>query len=545
MSGAQRGNLLVIQGGGPTAVINTTLFGVIDEAMPRFDRVLGARFGIEGLVRGDLLDLSAVPRREIERLKDSPGASLGSTRHKADASELDRIVGTLRLHDVRALIVIGGNGSLRGAEAIADAVRRERYDCCVVGAPKTIDNDIVGTDRCPGFASAARYIAQAVRDLGMDVRTLPQPVSLFETMGRSVGWLAGASVLAKIDADHAPHLVCLPERPFDVARFLGDIDRVVRKHGWAVAVVTEGLKAADGQPIYENVAASQRDALNRALPGGVASHLANVVTRELKIRCRWEKARLCARASMLHVSEQDRRDAEIVGRAAVRAAIEQRHAHCGVAPTAGRRGSNGNDPAIARRRGRTRHARCVAREFRYSRRAGVHRLRSPPRRAAHRIRCTAQRPDLWEGCRMNRLLVLVLIAVLFPSVVATAIPIPADEQYVKSLDGTWRFKLEQAKGDYTKGEKPQIAPDYPKEFEPFYKPDYKEADGWHDIKVPGNWEMAGHSPATYNQPDKRLRLLPPELRRAQGVGRPDRQAQLRRRAERRGDLAQRRAGQGR
>jgi 6-phosphofructokinase 1 len=324
---AARGNLLVIQGGGPTPVVNTTLFGVIDEAMPRFDRLLGARFGVEGLIGGDLVDLSAVLRRELERLKDSPGASLGSTRHKASASDLERIVAALRDHDVRALVVIGGNGSLRGAEAIADAVTRERYDCCVVGVPKTIDNDIPATDRCPGFASAARYAAQAVRDLGMDVRTLPQPVSLFETMGRSVGWLAGATALAKLDADHAPHLIYLPERAFDVARFLGDIDRVVRRHGWAVAVVTEGIRTVQGQLVYEDATASQRDALDRALPGGVASYLADIVTRELRIRCRWEKPGLCARASMLHVSEQDRRDAETVGRAGVRAAIERRHAH--------------------------------------------------------------------------------------------------------------------------------------------------------------------------------------------------------------------------
>ena len=324
---AGRGNLLVIQGGGPTPVINTTLFGVVDEASARFDRVLGARFGVEGLIRSDLVDLSAVPRAEIERLKDSPGASLGSTRHKASSDDLDRILGTLRLHDVRALIVIGGNGSLRGAEVIADAVTRDSYDCCVVGVPKTIDNDIPATDRCPGFGSAARAVAQGVRDLGMDVRTLPQPVSLYEAMGRSVGWLAGASVLAKLDENHAPHLVYLPERPFDVPTFIGDVDRVVRKHGWAVAVVTEGLKNADGRPVYEDASASQRDALNRALPGGVASYLADRVTRELKIRCRSEKPGLCARASMLHVSEQDRRDAYIVGRAGVRAALEHRHSH--------------------------------------------------------------------------------------------------------------------------------------------------------------------------------------------------------------------------
>jgi ATP-dependent phosphofructokinase / diphosphate-dependent phosphofructokinase len=322
-----RGNLLVIQGGGPTAVVNATLYGVIAEAMPRFDRVLGARFGIEGLLRGDLADLSSISSDALARLKDAPGAALGSTRYKASDVDLERILATLRQHDVRALIVIGGNGSLRGAQVIGDAVTRAGLNCCVIGVPKTVDNDIPGTDRCPGFGSAARYVAQSVRDLGMDVRTLPQPVSLFETMGRGAGWLAGASVLAKLDADHAPHLIYLPERPFVMDRFLGDIDRVVRKLGWAIAVVNEGLRTPEGTLVYENPVVSQRDALDRALPGGVAAFLAGVVTRELKIRCRWEQPGLCARASMLHVSEQDRHDAELVGRAGVRAAIERRHAH--------------------------------------------------------------------------------------------------------------------------------------------------------------------------------------------------------------------------
>ena len=314
-------NLLVLQGGGPTPVLNASLFGVIDEAARsgRFKRILGARFGIEGLIKSDLVELSSLPTIELQKLRTSPGASLGSTRYKASDADLESILQNLRASDVRALIVIGGNGSLRGAQAISDAA-----DICVIGVPKTIDNDIPATDRCPGYASAARYVAQSVRDLGMDVRGLPQPVSIYETMGRSVGWLAAASVLGKLDEDHAPHLVYLPERAFDVQRFLGDIDRTVRKHGWAVAVVTEGIKSASGQPVFEMTTESQRDALNRALPGGVGAYLAELVTSNLKIRCRSEKPGLCGRASMLHVSRQDLHDAEWVGRAGVRAALEDR-----------------------------------------------------------------------------------------------------------------------------------------------------------------------------------------------------------------------------
>jgi 6-phosphofructokinase 1 len=240
-----------------------------------------------------------------------------------DDEELHRTRDILSNNDIHSVLLIGGNGSLRGALAIADVVKNAGI--CVIGIPKTVDNDICCTDRCPGFGSAARYVAQSVRDLGMDVRSLPQPVSIYETMGRSIGWLAAASSLAKIDEAHAPHLIYLPERIFDVDRFIGDIDRVVRQRGWAVAVVSEGIRDARG-PIYEAAEASQRDALDRPLPGGVAAHLASVVTKRLNLRCRWEMPGLCGRSSALHVSAVDRADAEAVGRFAVRGAIERQTA---------------------------------------------------------------------------------------------------------------------------------------------------------------------------------------------------------------------------
>lgn len=321
----QEGNLLVLQGGGPTPVLNASLYGVLDEARATGDwRIFGARHGVEGLASGSLLDLTKLPRPDLEALRTTPGAALGSTRHKSSESDLEQGISHLRKHHVRQLVLIGGNGSLLGADAIVRAATASGYELRVIGVPKTIDNDIPGTDRCPGFGSAARYVAQSVRDLGMDVRTLPQPVSIFEAMGRGVGWLAGASVLAKLDETHAPHLVYLPERVFDMERFLGDIDRVVSRIGWCVAAVNEGLRDAAGRPIFEAAEQSQMDALNRPVPGGVASYLADVVTRRLKIRCRSEKPGLCGRNSALHVSEQDRRDAEWVGRAAVRAAAEGR-----------------------------------------------------------------------------------------------------------------------------------------------------------------------------------------------------------------------------
>lgn len=319
------GNLLVLQGGGPTPVLNTSLYAVIDEARHsgQIPRIFGARHGIEGLVKNDLVDLTDLPSSFLESLKRTPGASLGSTRYKATPDDLDRILTTLRRHEVRHLILIGGNGSLVGAHAIDQAARRQNYDLRVIGCPKTIDNDIPHTDRCPGYGSAANYLAQSIRDLGQDVRALPQPVSIYETMGRSVGWLAAAAALAKDPNDDAsaPHLIYIPEHPFNLDVFLGSVDRVVTRHGHCIAVVAEGLKKAGGVPVYQVTATSQADALGRALPGGVAGFLADHVTTHLKIRCRSEKPGLCGRASMRHVSQQDAADAETVGRAAVQACL--------------------------------------------------------------------------------------------------------------------------------------------------------------------------------------------------------------------------------
>jgi ATP-dependent phosphofructokinase / diphosphate-dependent phosphofructokinase len=325
---AAGGNLLVLQGGGPTPVLNTSLFGVLDEARrdSRIPKLFGARFGIHGVIKGDLLDLSGISADQIAALRSSPGASLGSTRYKPAEPDMERIIACLKRYDIRYLMMIGGNGTLRGAHAIAQAAEEARHEIRVIGIPKTIDNDIVGTDRSPGYGSAARYLAQAVRDLGMDVRGLPQPVSIIETMGRGVGWIAGASVLARLDENHCPHRVELPERPFDASRFLAAIDRAVRRLGWAVAVVSEGICDASGKAVFEVADCSQRDAMNRPLTGGVGAYLAELVTRELKIRCRCEKPGLCGRSSMLHVSRQDQADAEAVGRAAVRAALAGEHA---------------------------------------------------------------------------------------------------------------------------------------------------------------------------------------------------------------------------
>ena len=317
------GNLMIVQGGGSTAVFNASLSSAIAEAVcvKKVGRVFGARLGVKGLVNGEIVELGQMTALELDLLRNSPGALLGSSRFKPDANDLDRMVSNLRRLEVRYLIFMGGNGTMRGAELVRKHCHDTGFEVQIVGVPKTVDNDIAGTDRCPGYASAARYVAQSTRDLGMDIRSLPQPVTILEVIGRSIGWLAAASTLAKVEEADAPHLVHLPETPFDADEFLARLDGIVTRQGWAVAVVSVGIRYPDGSLVYELNDPTQLDPLRRPMTGGVGQYLADIVGARLKIRCRSEKPGLLARVSRAHVSPQDQQDAELVGRAGVQALV--------------------------------------------------------------------------------------------------------------------------------------------------------------------------------------------------------------------------------
>jgi 6-phosphofructokinase 1 len=314
-------NLMIVQGGGPTAVFNASLSSIVHEALqqPRIGKIFGARSGMQGLSTGDVLDLSSLQSADLLSISNSPGATLGSSRFKPADEHLEGCVRHLRRMDIRQLIFMGGNGTMRGADIVRAFCRAVNFDIQIIGVPKTIDNDIAATDRCPGFGSAARFVAQATLDLGMDIRSLPAPVSIFETLGRDVGWLAAASTLSRRDPDDAPHLVYVPEIPFSRDTFLAELDALVSRLGWAVVVVSEGIVYADGTPVFQQRIPSGRNGANRPLIGGVAQYLSGVVAENLGIRCRSEKPGLIGRTAMALVSAQDRADAELVGREGVRA----------------------------------------------------------------------------------------------------------------------------------------------------------------------------------------------------------------------------------
>ncbi|MEZ2346936.1 diphosphate--fructose-6-phosphate 1-phosphotransferase [Terriglobus sp. RCC_193] len=312
--------LMIVQGGGPTAVFNASLAGIVREAQQlRFSSIYGARFGMKGLSSGDVISLTSLTPDALEGIRLSPGAALGTSRFKPTEEDLDHCIHVLQSHGISRMIFLGGNGTMGGAHRFLEFCASRGFSLQVMGAPKTIDNDIRATDRCPGFGSAARYVAQSLLDLSMDLQSLPQPVSIMETLGRDVGWLAAASMLAKQHPDEAPHVVCIPEIPFVLDNFLQRIDATVKRIGWAVAVVSEGTSYADGTPVFEQVPSSGGKIPMRPLIGGVAQHLSGLVAEHLGLRCRSEKPGLIARSASPYVSAQDRADAELTGRECVRA----------------------------------------------------------------------------------------------------------------------------------------------------------------------------------------------------------------------------------
>lgn len=317
---------MIVQGGGPTQVLNATLSAIVDEARQThsFDRVIGACSGTRGLVEGRFADLGGLSKSDLDLLRMSPGAALGSSRYGPSGEDMERILQNLKNNSVHDILFAGGNGTMLGAQRVLHYCNDSGWPLQVIGVPKTIDNDVARTDRCPGYASAARYIAQSTRDLGMDLRSLPQPVSILETMGRSVGWIAAAAAAGKRDEEDAPHLVYIPEIAFDLDRFIAAVDAVVSRLGWAVVVVSEGIRDAAGRPVYQVNDSAQADPLNRPFTGGVGRFLADQIASRLRIRCRCEKPGLLGRSSILHRSSRDVEDAELVGRAAVRGLLSGR-----------------------------------------------------------------------------------------------------------------------------------------------------------------------------------------------------------------------------
>ncbi|MCR6655380.1 MAG: 6-phosphofructokinase [Opitutus sp.] len=322
------GNVLVGQSGGPTAVINASVAGIIAEALNHecVEEIYGALNGVLGILNEDLIDLAAESQQQIRALKHTPGAALGTCRYKLKKqSDFERVLEVFKAHNIRYFFYIGGNDSQDTADKISKLAQQQNYDLRVIGVPKTIDNDLPITDHTPGYGSVVKYLVTSLRELACDNEAMGQGdlVSIVEVMGRSAGWIAAGAALAK-RRDHPhdpPHLIYLPEVPFDQAKCLEDIKRVLKREKFCQIVVAEGLIDADGNYVAADAA---QDAFGHAQLGGAGEFLKELVETNLPgVKARVAKPGIVQRAASHAASKTDVDEAFLAGQAAVKAAIEE------------------------------------------------------------------------------------------------------------------------------------------------------------------------------------------------------------------------------
>jgi 6-phosphofructokinase 1 len=279
---APSGNLLVAQGGGPTHVINQSVAGVALAArrFPQITSVYGALHGVRGIVEENFVDLSRETVENLNRFGNTPSSGLLSTRDKPDADYCARMFEVMRAHEIRTFCYIGGNDSSDTVRIVAEQAKAANYDLSAIHIPKTIDNDLEENDHCPGFGSAARFVASAFAGAGLDNRALTG-VYIGVVMGRHAGFLTAASALAKSYEDDGPHLVYLPERAFDTARFLADVDRVQSQQGFCMIAVSEGICDASGTPVITRLMGEERDAHGNVQLSGTGA-LGDLLSDEIK-----------------------------------------------------------------------------------------------------------------------------------------------------------------------------------------------------------------------------------------------------------------------
>lgn len=325
-------NVLFIQCGGPTPVLNASLVAAIaawqnDPAQHKF---WGSRLGLQGLVEGDWVDLTNLSLATLDQLRRQPGAALGSSRHFLADAELPGVLTRLQNRAITCVLVNGGNGAMAAAQKLAQSANAADYQVAgkglqVIGIPKTVDNDLVATDTAPGYGSAARFVAQTTRDIALDLYAMRRfdDVAVLETMGRHAGWLTGAAALARQNPDDVPELILLPEITFDEDAWLEKVQSVHQHKGICLVVASEGIRDAKGQFLAEKLGQADTDARGQktlGLAAGVAPYLAHLVRQRLGLRCRQIRPDTIQRSSSALVSAADRHLAEMVGTQAIHTA---------------------------------------------------------------------------------------------------------------------------------------------------------------------------------------------------------------------------------
>lgn len=320
------GNAIVGQSGGPTSVINSSLAGIIESARDsdRIGEVYGMRFGIEGVLDDHLIRLLDLPSETLQGLRNTPSSALGSTRLKLQDEHFGPILDRLRQYNIRYLFMIGGNDTMDTIHRVTDYAAAAGYELIGVGVPKTVDNDLFGTDHTPGFPSAARYVALSVLQAGLLTRDMQRvdQFCIFQTVGRSAGWLPAAATAAQRSIGEPPHLLLLPERPFDRDSFLTAVERRQREYGFVSIVCGEGITNADGSPVSASTTTDKFENVEFGAMGGTSA--AMVLHRIISDEFGWrgefqvtESLQMCAadRGVQLDFDEAFRCGAEAVQRA--------------------------------------------------------------------------------------------------------------------------------------------------------------------------------------------------------------------------------------
>lgn len=313
-------NVLIIHGGGPTAVMNASLYGAVKEAKkhPEIDHIYGAKNGTGGVLREELIDLTEVSEDKLELLLQTPGSAIGTSRDEIWQEEYDRMIEVVKKYDIGYLLFNGGNGTMDTCGKMYENCKKQGLDIRVMGIPKTMDNDLSITDHSPGYGSAARFLAQSTKELCADVQGLPIHVVVMEASGRNAGWITAAASLAADNGGIGPDLIYLPEVPFDEDKYIEDVKKLLETKKGIVVVASEGLKDKEGKPVVEPIFKTSR----ATYFGDVSSHLANLVIKRLGYKARGEKPGLLGRASISLQSKVDRKEAQLAGELACRAVLE-------------------------------------------------------------------------------------------------------------------------------------------------------------------------------------------------------------------------------
>ena len=322
-----KGNAIVAQSGGPTAVINASAAGVIHAAMeaPEIGRVFGAHNGILGVLNDEIHDLGKEEEATLEELRWSPASALGSCRHKVrDDEERRRIIEVFRKHDIRYFFYIGGNDSMDTADKVSKLARKTGYGMRAIGVPKTIDNDLAETDHCPGFGSVIKYLATMTMEAGRDTEAMytADTVNIIEAMGRNAGWIAAGTALARRNEEDGPHIILLPEVPFDREAFVDRVNECLASLRRCVIVVSEGTRYPDGSFLSEMKGDFATDAFGHVQLGGAAQAVQSIVQSECGVKARIAMPSTIQRTGAHFASLTDNEEAYGAGRRAVEAALQ-------------------------------------------------------------------------------------------------------------------------------------------------------------------------------------------------------------------------------